>query len=193
MRHQTPQITPPPENSGTVRNEPSGYARVARWLHWIMAVFILTTMFIGFGLDEADPVEVAPTLSRHANFGVLTLGFAILRLFWRLGFPPPRPHAVSGLHRFAIEAVHLAFYALMILVPVTGVLAAIAHDLPTGLFREIDLREIFSFLGQNGYETRAALHAFLVLVLQALLILHITGALIHQYYLRDNIMRRMKV
>ncbi|MEW2918240.1 cytochrome b/b6 domain-containing protein [Ruegeria sp. ANG10] len=193
MRHKAPQTTPPSENISTVRDEPEAYTGVARWLHWIMAVFILTTMFIGFGLDEADPVEVAPTLSRHANFGVLTLSFAVLRLFWRLAFPPPRPHAASRLHRLVIEVVHLALYALMILVPVTGILAAIAHDLPTGLFWAIDLRETFSFLDRNGYETRAALHAFLVHMLQALLVLHITGALTHQYYLRDNIMRRMKV
>lgn len=168
------------------------YTSVARWLHWIMAVLIGLALFFGFPMDEQEGAELASSLARHSSAGILVFGFAVLRIFWRLGYPPTSllTH-VSKPQALAASAVHLALYGFMLGVPLTGMYAAAAHDLPVMSFWMFNLRDSVQFLGADNFETRRSVHTIAMDAFLLFLILHIGGALVHQFYFKDDVMRRI--
>ena len=173
-------------------DQATAYSFVARWMHWAMAVLICLALMFGFVMDDQSGTELASSLARHSSAGLLVLGFAILRVFWRLGYPPSRlPKTVSKLQALAAWTVHLALYGFMLGVPLTGIYAAAAHDLAVLSFWMFDLREGVQFLGVDNFETRRSVHTFAMDAFLVFLILHIGGALVHQFYFKDDVLRRM--
>ena len=113
--------------------------------------------------------------------------FAVmLRLLWRWGNPLPR--LVDGLPQWqqvAARFVHLAFYAQMFAVPVTGWLMSSAGGYPLPFF---GLFEVPDLVATNEFMFRLwiAVHRWLAYALALFLGLHAGAALHHHFSLRDD-------
>ncbi len=105
----------------------------------------------------------------HIAFGIAIFLLALVRVFVRLrrGVPPP-PRDEHILLRLAARAVHLALYAIILLMPVTGGMAWF-----------------------GGIETMAAVHGAGKPVILGLVALHIGGALYQHFVARTDVLRRM--
>src|SRR3546814_11623991 len=76
----------------------------------------------------------------HKALGVTILVLTIVRIVWRLGHKvPPLPDAVPAWQRPLSKIVHFLFYALLILLPLSGWLWMSAADRPIDYFGLFDL------------------------------------------------------
>ena len=102
-----------------------GYTRTAKWLHWSIAVLILgaycSIYYREWLTDVLAHDRIAIQL--HYSCGITVALLVIVRIGWRWRHAPPPPRAGSHFHRRAIGAGHLALYAAMIVMPVTGFLS----------------------------------------------------------------------
>src|SRR3546814_3261869 len=66
------------------------YSRVARWLHWIIAVLVIAGLALGLLHERLENV-LPSAIPIHKSIGFTVLALTLVRLGWRLGHkPPPR-------------------------------------------------------------------------------------------------------
>lgn len=168
------------------------YSRVARLLHWTVALLVLFQIGLGFGANWSDRPVSDRLLHQHVRFGLLIVALMVLRLSWRLASPPPAlPSSVTGWRRPAAGLTHQALYLLLLVMPVSGYVlwAWIGPTLDWWgvgrvpiLFRGGDdelWRSVAGYVHQYGAYT-----------VSALVILHIAAALHHQFARRDGLIGR---
>jgi cytochrome b561 len=168
------------------------YSILARLLHWLAAITIVATFFIGLTMLR---VASGPTQDRlfglHESFGTIVLALTALRLLWRAWRrPPPLPATTPGWIRAAAPFSHRVIYALMLLQPVVGWLGASAFgavvnvfglfDLPVPLHQDKGLAALLFLIHKIGAFTLAGL-----------VTIHVGGALFHLFVRRDGVFQRM--
>ena len=71
----------------------------------------------------------------HKSIGLLIFSVTALRLAWRLTHPaPPLPAGTPGWQRFVARLTQVLLYALMFLMPLTGLLRSQAANFPVSFF-----------------------------------------------------------
>ncbi|MGO4135871.1 cytochrome b [Rhizobium brockwellii] len=174
------------------------YTRMAIWLHWITAILMLIMLFQQMFGDNWIRVPIGGSMagwkpSTHASIGMLILLLGLARLFWRVASPPPAlPAAMPGWQVRASHVTHWIFYALMIGLPITGMLALA----PYGAERlDVEQVRLFNFMPalvmpDLGTWTGTA-HELLTNIAKLLVIVHILAALKHQFWDKDGLLGRM--
>ena len=170
------------------------YATGAILLHWIIALAIVAQVSLAwrFG-DDHSPTGFALT-QLHKSIGITVLLLSLIRLGWRLvNPPPPEPPGLAVWEKVASQIVHWAFYAVMIGMPLTGwiMVSASKTQIPTLLFGVVPwpnipgigglappAKHIWNSIGHTG-------HSALALGFYGLFVLHVGGALKHQFFDRD--------
>ncbi|WP_240149265.1 cytochrome b [Asaia sp. As-1742] len=196
-RRDAPQSTSrPADGAGPMRR----YDPVAVTLHWVMALGILTLIGIGLVMVHLTlgPSRLFALYQLHKSIGITILIAACLRLMWRFVRPPPPlpPDMAPGERRLAGLA-HLALYAEMIGLPLTGwaVVSSSVFAIPTVLFGVIpwpDLPWLSSLPDKKPVEAVfSAIHAYGAYLLIALIVLHGFAALRHHFVLHDEVLARM--
>lgn len=158
--------------------------------HWLTLVLLVAAWLLGDKLSEARH-EGAATISAyviHLLVGAVILLFTIARLAFRRkdGVPPamgntPMDKAAKGIH-------HL-LYTLLFLIPVSGVAQVLGSDVGKALLAGDATLLPAKFNGLFAHEA----HEVLVNVLIVLVVIHVLGALKHQFVMKDNIMDRMSL
>src|SRR3546814_3359133 len=78
------------------------YGKVARALHWIMAILILFNLFLGFAHDALPrDWKVMPV---HKSIGLTVLALAVARILWR--FTRRAPALPAGMPAWERGAAH---------------------------------------------------------------------------------------
>ncbi len=172
------------------------YTKTAIWLHWIAALVMLFMLFLSEDFIKvprgASMAGWQPTT--HASWGVMVLLLAIARLLWRAGHPPPAlPATTTGWQATASHLTHAALYALMIIIPISGLLALVPYGAERLDVDQVVFFNLFSlaFMPDLGNWTKEA-HELLGKAAQILVILHIVAALKHQFWDKDRIFSRMR-
>jgi cytochrome b561 len=168
------------------------YTRTAIALHWAIALLIFATFPLGLYMTElALSPQKLKLYAYHKWIGVTVFLLAAVRLAWRATHPaPPLPASVPAWQRRASALVHVALYALMLAIPVSGWLMSSAKGVPTvwlGLVRLPDLVGRDDALG----ETLRLVHMGLNAALFALVLVHVAAALKHHLIDRDEVLQRM--
>lgn len=165
------------------------YTQTARLLHWSMAIPIVVLLLLGERTMGSHDAWLLPTL--HASAGFLLLLLVAIRIWWRWKHRPPAPLSKSRWETAASRAAHLALYAAMIFIPLTGWLAYTEHVRrsfgvpPASLF---GLRiPLLPDLGINWH----LIHNWGGKLVLALIALHAAAAFKHHFYDRDDTLRRM--
>jgi cytochrome b561 len=97
------------------------FTPLQRALHWIMAICILAMLFIGVGMVSTIRPDYLTLVSVHKPLGIVILVLALIRLVVRLTRGAPRlPPDMPEPMKLAAHLSHLAFYALMIALPLIG-------------------------------------------------------------------------
>ena len=99
--------------------EAQRYTRVARALHWLIALLVAGNVVGGIVIANVENQNTLYDLHRSTGFVILCL--AAIRIVWRLTHrPPPLPAHMPALQKFAAEAVHWALYGFMFATPLAG-------------------------------------------------------------------------
>ena len=161
------------------------YSNAAVTLHWLTVALILTQVVIGFTFAEFLPR--GPTRSElftwHKTLGAMILILALFRLGYRLKYPPPPfPPELSAWRRHVAVWNHRAFYFMLIVLPLTGLIAVsgMAKGPTTSLIGGIPLPVVPGISKAIG-GTSGDLHVVLVYTTIALLLLHVGAALYQQF------------
>lgn len=160
------------------RTARTGYSALQIGLHWTVALLIVLQFLahesIVNALDahQAGEILATPPLAYlHIAVGFTILVLAIWRLVLRFtrGVPPLPANEPAPL-KFLAHATHFGIYALIIGMPISGAVAW--------------------FL---GVEQAAGAHSLAFAVLFLLVVLHVAGALFHQFVLKSSVLSRMAV
>ena len=110
------------------------YGNVAVLLHWAIAVLILTNVAIGLDFPHREPGQpfpAKPLLPLHVSIGLSVLILSVVRLLWRVAHrPPSHPSTMKQWEVLLANAAHVAFYVLIIALPVSGWAILSAHRNP---------------------------------------------------------------
>jgi cytochrome b561 len=155
-----------------------------RILHWVMAVIIIGMIGLGITvMSLPDNDSLGDVLLRwHKSFGMLALLLVGVRVLIRFrSVIPALPQGISRLEARAAHAAHVAMYALMFLVPLTGYAMSSVFTQSDGVFFfGIFLPEL---LPKNDawFPALEETHHVLAFTLLGLLVLHAAGALKHRF------------
>lgn len=166
------------------------FSPLQRALHWIMAICILSMLFIGVGMVSTIRPDYLTLVSIHKPLGIVILILALIRLVTRLvKGAPPLPANMPEPMKLAARLSHLAFYALMIALPLIGWGMLSAADYPV-VAAGVRLPAILP----HSNELHSLLwnaHRFLALCFFALIVVHLAAALFHALVRRDGVFQAM--
>ncbi len=146
---------------------------------------------LGFASDWVEREQARALLDRHVQLGLLILALMVLRLTWRLAYPPPaRATRLPPAQRIAAGATHFTLYVLLLLMPLSG------YALWAWIGAEVRFFGTFTIpvpdlAGQDEFWRSVAgyTHEYAGYALLAFLALHIGAALYHELILRDGLVR----
>jgi cytochrome b561 len=170
------------------------YSRTAIILHWLMAANMIFMLFFSEDLIRVPRGQSLggwePTT--HASWGLMVLLLVIVRLLWRVGHKPPPPPAMPRWQAIASHATHYSLYALMILIPIFGLLALVPYGVDRTDVDKVVFFNLFSvaFMPNLGGWTMQT-HEILGNIAKLLIILHVLAALKHQFWDKDRLLQRM--
>jgi cytochrome b561 len=166
------------------------FTPLQRTLHWIMAACILAMLFIGVGMVSTIRPDYLALVSLHKPLGIAILVLALIRLAVRLiRGAPPLPESMPQPMKLAAHLSHLAFYVLMIGLPILGWAMLSAEDYPV-VVAGMRLPPIAP--QSNDLHTLLwNAHRFLALCFFALIVVHVAAALFHALLRRDGVFQSM--
>ncbi len=181
--------------------ERSPYSRMAIILHWVIALLLIGNITGGLlldtFLDSEDPAMKKlgfQIIQLHKSFGLTVLLLTVLRLGMRVsaGFPPLPSH-MTGLERLLARVTHYGFYALLLLIPLSGWVMVSASTLgfPTSYFGLFTWPHLPIPTSKETAGAASEVHEILAFAAIGLAVLHITGALKHHFFDRDDVLARM--
>ncbi len=185
-----------------LKNTATRYGSVARFLHWLMAVWILAAYVIIIYLTWDHVEGIVPGLNYHKVVGFTILLPLVIRFVWRLFNPaPPLPATLPRWQVLASRISHGALYVLMLLMPITGYLGN-GGGVDYGVFQipafmRTDMAtRLFDALGITMQQWDVffdTIHYGIVgpYVLSTLIVLHAGAALWHHFVQKDDVLRRM--
>jgi cytochrome b561 len=157
----------------------SGYSLSQRFLHWATVLLVLFNLLLPDGMNAwcrlirhggtPSPEQIA-SANIHAYVGIAILLLTILRLGLRfVQGVPPEAAGEPAVFRLAARLAHASLYLLLLALPASGI--AVYY---------------------LGVEALGALHAdVLKLILWIVIVAHVFGALVHQFYWKTDVLRRM--
>lgn len=174
------------------------YHPLARALHWVLALAIVGNFALGVYMTDLpfSPARLQ-YYSWHKWAGVLVLAFSAVRLVTRwLVPPPPLPlmveAAMPAWQKHAHHATHLGLYVLFFAVPLSGWAYSSAAGFPVVLFGVLPLPDIAP-VSESLADVLKASHEAAAFAMAALVVLHVVGALKHQFIDRDGLLSRMSL
>jgi cytochrome b561 len=169
------------------------YTRTAMFLHWLIALLLLSQFAFGWYLQDVPRGVPARSyfVNLHKSTGMLIGVLILLRIVWRLRHtPPPLPDEVPRWQRRLAAASHFALYACMLVMPLSGYVASNFSKWGVNFFNAVmlppwgsDDKVVYAFLNQT--------HKVTSLVLLTLVVLHVLAALKHLLIDRDGVFTRM--
>ncbi|WP_029605658.1 cytochrome b [Kozakia baliensis] len=164
----------------------------SRVLHWLMAVMILTMLFIGVFMASTVGSNYDRLVTLHRPLGIAILVLAFVRLANRLRSPPTAlPEELPPIMKFGAEASHVLLYALMIAMPLIGWGMLSAGGYPIPLWGQSMLLPPILPHDPALWAALRSTHMVLAFLLFGLVLLHVGAALFHGMIRQDGVLRSM--
>lgn len=168
-----------------------GYGAVAKTLHWVVAAILVGQFAIGWLMPPVRRgMQPGVSMNLHISIGIVVLALILVRLLWRLTHPVPPEPELPAWQRNASQAVHGLLYLLVFITTLTGWFYASARGWALSFF---GLFPIPALVAQGSPTGRAIgeIHQVIVWVLLAVVVMHVSAALVHAFVYRDRVMERM--
>jgi cytochrome b561/polyisoprenoid-binding protein YceI len=170
---------------------PARYSLGAIVLHWLIAAALAFQIVFADSLEGPRGPDLFARFQLHKSVGITILLLSVVRVGWRIIAPRPAPVPGPKWAMTLSSLVHLGFYVVMIGAPLTGwiLVSTSGIKVDTLLFGVVPWPHlpVPQWLGAPA-ETA---HEILPKVAIALFVLHVAGALRHQYLLGTPILARI--
>jgi cytochrome b561/polyisoprenoid-binding protein YceI len=178
--------------------ERQDYTATAKTLHWLIAALIFVMFPLAWTMGDFSGLAKFKLYNLHKSIGLVILALMTLRLLWRALLPTPAlPDTVERRERAAAHVVHVALYAALFLMALSGWATISASAKPSAFFNYTAFPLIPGLGGLPAAEKKSvaelfkAVHEVAAYGLLALVALHAAAAFRHAFILRDGIMSRM--
>jgi cytochrome b561 len=147
-----------------------GYSGTAKFLHWVIALCVLTIIPVGIAMNQEGPYQ-NQLFNLHKSLGVLILFLMILRIAYRVtaGAPAAEP-GLARWQKAVSSSVHgllyIPFFGLFSLPPIVGPNEALSTQIFT-------------------------VHRYVGFFVGVLVVMHIGAALQHYFIIKDGVLQRM--
>jgi cytochrome b561 len=181
------------------------WGSMTRAMHWLLVLVIAVQVPVGFWMvdliedsiaTKVDDPWILITANVHHTIGFLVIILAFWRINWRLNNPTPGlPEGSAAYERYLARITQGFLYLPMFFYPITG--WASLSTSPDGLPILFFGWEIPRLVAAQSAGTTFASDLFSELHLAcwkvggALLLLHVSGAIWHQFVRKDGVLMRM--
>lgn len=167
------------------------YSYTAITLHWLIALLLAFQIALGWALEGSSSPELFARYQLHKSVGISILLLSLARLAARLFATRPPASEGPTWTRASASIVHWLFYLVMILGPITGwLLVSTARiQVPTLIYGIIPWPHLP--VGRSWHEPAEAIHGAMAWLAIGLFVLHIAGALRHQWLLGKPELQRV--
>ena len=159
-------------------------------VHWLTLALLVVAWYLGDSLGDATDDSKATLAGYivHMSVGGTVLLFTLFRLFFRRKDGTPAPAGVGAMDKLA-KGIHHLLYTLLFLIPLSGILMVIKSTAGKALLAG----DANLLPKEHGFHNVLphVVHSLLVNVLIALVVLHVLGALKHQFVMKDGLLKRM--
>ncbi len=168
------------------------YSATAQLLHWMTVFLVVAAYITSVGGSETRVYSSANDVSRslHELLGISVFALTLLRVCWRLIFPPPKSPEMPAWMELGARFGHWTIYALLVLVPVTAILGAWFEGHPLTVLVLGNIQPWLPQSRQIGL-VLANIHGWLGDVLIWLAGIHAAAALYHHFWRRDTVLISM--
>ncbi|WP_333713142.1 cytochrome b [Yoonia sp.] len=170
-----------------------GYSTPTRWLHWLTALVVLSTIPVG-GIMTADDLSRGVQNALyiyHKNIGILIILLVIARLVMRALTPAaPLPASMPAWQKNAAAVSHVMLYLLLIVMAVSGYVRVVAGGFPIESLNAVGMPFLVP-RSDDLAETAQWIHATARFVLVGFILLHIGAALQHGLIKKDGVFSRI--
>lgn len=162
-------------------------------LHWLVALLIVVAFIV---VQVADGMPRGPeriaTMDLHKSLGVTIFALVLVRMAWRTFHPAPAlPSGTPSWMELSAKLGHLALYALMIAVPLSGILMTEAKGREIAVWGLFNLPMVVTPDKTLGHDLEEV-HELVGNLLLILAGMHAAVALFHQFVLKDGLLTRMR-
>jgi cytochrome b561 len=177
----------------SVGNSKQGvFDQATRLMHWLTAGLMLLVFALAFSIDLATsrPFHTA-FLQLHRSVGLTVWVVTLIRLAWRhVAKYPDWPRDMSQPMRVAAMASEYALYALLVAQPILGILQTNAHGDNVNLFF---IGQLPALIQKNRPLAQQLLtvHKAVGFSLLGLIAIHVSAALFHHFWRRDDTLTAM--
>lgn len=185
-----------------LKNTPASYGSVAKFLHWLTALWILVAYVVIHWLTWDHSEGLIPGLNYHKAVGFAILPPLLFRLAWRLLSPPPRlPATTPRWQARASSLSHFLLYFFLFAMPISGYFGNFG-GVDYGFFKVPPFWQtglaswIFETFGISPQQWDVFFDTFHYRVVgpyifPALILAHAGAAVFHHSVQKDEVLRRM--
>jgi len=161
-------------------------------IHWLTLLLLIVAWYLGDALIDARIEKNATLIGyfAHALMGGAILLLTILRMTFRGvdGTPPPLGNSVMDI---VARGVHHGLYVLLILLSITGFMTLLTSTVGMALVTNTAILLPAEYTGPSVIPH--SVHEILVTVMMVVVLVHILGAIKHQFIMKDGLMGRMSL
>lgn len=173
------------------RADTQRYDGVAQSFHWLVLLLVVAQYATKWLPDGFASLSEKQLNGWHLAIGPAVLVIMLLRLAWRFTHPaPPPPSDLPMSLRILSRGTHYLFYAILIVLPVLGWIAASGYGASVSLLKLVPLPALIG-KDKSLAESVGSVHGALAWALLAVIVLHVSGALYHGLVKQDGVIKRM--
>jgi cytochrome b561 len=162
-----------------------------RLLHWLMAICILSMLFIGVGMVSTITTKYLTLVQIHKPLGIAILVLALIRLTLRIIYGAPSlPADLPEPIKLAAIYSQYIFYILMIAMPLIGWAMLSAAAYPVVLFGSVHLPSILP-VSPSLHTLLWRAHHYLAFAFFGFILMHVAAILFHKLVRNDGVFEAM--
>ncbi len=166
------------------------YSKRMVTVHWLTLALLIAAWYLGDSLADAteDSKATLAGYITHIAVGAAVLLLTVTRLLFRSKDGMPPPLGQTAMDKVA-KGIHHILYTVLFVLPVSGALTLVSG----GAGKALLAGNANLLPKKDGYEHVFAheVHEMLVTVLIVLVVVHLLGAIKHQFIMKDGLMERM--
>ncbi len=161
---------------------------MSRVFHWISALLLLVTWAMVFLYGNTDN---SLYINLHKAFGVSLLFWMLARVINRVFTKAPPAVAMPKWQVVISQLTHFALYALLIAMPVAGLLMSVYGGRPVDVFGLFQI-PVFVEIDRSAARFYNDLHTDIIWpMILVFTVAHIGAALFHQFIQKDKLINRI--
>lgn len=167
-----------------------GLAKVFHWLSVLLLVLVWVAVMVHDGAAKGTDIYVQ-SIMLHKALGMSLGAFVVARLIWWLTNVTPTPLPTPAWQQKAASLVHGGLYLVLLAMPMSGMVMSQLGGKPVSWFGLFDVPQLLTVNKELAGNVKD-LHQDVFWPLLVLLTLgHVAAAMFHQWWLKDNLIKRM--